>query len=160
MAKYNTVSIYDLDGVVIDSTHRYRTINHNGNKVMDLQHWRDNEHLAHHDELLPHAERYKRDIAIKSKLVIIATAREMKQPDFNFINSQLGRPCAMVYRKIGDTRKGAALKIQGIEKVLSAARVKVDPSKMVVYEDNHNYLKDICQHFKCLGVYVPSNQGY
>ena len=158
--QYNTVSVFDLDGVVIDSTHRYRTKDHNGDKVIDLQHWRENEHLATHDKLLPHADIYRKALTVKSKLVIVATAREMKEPDFSYIRDNLGQPDAMVYRKINDTRKGSALKIEGIEKVLHVASVKIDPRKMIVYEDNHNYLRDICQHFKCVGVYVPSDQGY
>ena len=158
--QYNTVSVFDLDGVVIDSTHRYKTRKRGNGKVINLSHWRRNENLAHLDSLLPHAEVYKKALQVKNKLVIIATAREMKQPDFNFISENLGEPCAMVYRKIGDTRRGAAVKIQCIEKVLAAACVDIEPSKMIVYEDNSVYLRDICQHFKCLGVFVPSDQGY
>lgn len=152
--------IFDLDGVVIDSSHRYRTINHpTKGKVIDLQHWRANEKLCYLDTLLPHAEIYKQAQQDQQTLCIIATAREMKQPDFDFINKHLGAPDGMVYRALGDNSPGAKLKIEGIENVLKYYNFK-DNNKMTVYEDNINYLKEIANHFNCNGQFVPSTQGH
>ncbi len=54
------VKIYDMDGTIVDSTHRYKTIKDiNGNEKIDLEYWRNNEFRAFDDELLPLAEQYK-----------------------------------------------------------------------------------------------------
>ena len=153
--------MFDLDGVVIDSTHRYRTKKDiYGQTKIDLEHWRDNEHLCYNDTLLPHAIVYKRALANPNTLCIVATAREMKQPDFDFIAKHLGKPNAIVYRAQGDTEKGAILKIQGINNIFKSLGRHFTGRKMRIYEDNAEYLTAMCNHFKCFGEFVPSKQGY
>ena len=81
------IAIYDMDGTVVCSLHRYKTID---NKI-DLQYWRDNEYRAMGDSLLPLAEQYKSDLADNDCFVIIATARILREPDMLFINTILNR---------------------------------------------------------------------
>ena len=59
MATIKKIAIYDMDGTIVNSLHRYRTID----GKIDLQYWRDNEHRAMQDTLLPLSEQYKKDIA-------------------------------------------------------------------------------------------------
>jgi len=82
------VAIYDMDGTIVCSLHRYKTID---NKI-DLQYWRDNECKAMDDSLLPLAEQYKSDLADNDCFVIVATARVLHNPDIEFINTKLGNP--------------------------------------------------------------------
>lgn len=148
------ISIYDMDGTIVCSLHRYRTI---GDKI-DLQYWRDNEPLAMLDSLLPLADQYKADLADNETYVIIATARVMHNPDYQFLNEILGKPDYLISRKDGDNRSGAVLKILGLTKFFNLKNFK--NAKATFYEDNANYLKAVCDKFNIIGVYIPSKQGH
>ena len=73
MAKIKKVSIYDMDGTIVCSLHRYRTIVDENGERIDLNYWRENQDLALNDSLLPLAEQYKKDLKDESCYVIIAT---------------------------------------------------------------------------------------
>ncbi len=88
------VAIYDLDGTIVCSLHRYRTINGKA----DLEHWRENQHLCWKDTLLPLAQRYKEDVKDPSCIVIIATSRILTHLDHEFIARELGVPDHIVSR--------------------------------------------------------------
>lgn len=158
MPTIKRIAIYDLDGTVIDSSHRYRTIEEGGKVRIDLDHWRANEHLAYKDSLLPMAEQYKADLADDSCYVIVATARVMHEPDWQFVREHLGMPNHFIYRTPYDTRSGAVLKINGLQKFFNLLQFRhVDA---VFYEDNVQYLKAVCDKFRIRGVYIPSVQGH
>lgn len=151
------VQVYDMDGTIVCSLHRYRTITGADNITrIDLQHWRDNEYRAGDDSLLPLAEQYRRDIQDETCYVIIATARVLNTPDREFIRETLGRPDAIVSRAANDTRSGGLLKILGLKKYYQAFA----DAEWCFYEDNATYLKTVCDYFNIRGVYVPSKQGH
>lgn len=153
------VAIYDMDGTVVCSLHRYKT-DSTGSKI-DLQYWRDNEYRAMDDSLLPLAAQYKADLADNDCFVIIATARILREPDMTFINNILGKPDYIISRKENDSRSGALLKVLGLNKLFSLKQFKKIKSDMIVfYEDNVSYLKAVCDKFNCRGVYIPSKQGH
>jgi hypothetical protein len=141
MAKIKKVSIYDMDGTIVCSLHRYRTIvDENGEKI-DLGYWRENEYRALDDSLLPLAEQYKADLRNENCFVIIATA-----PDY------------IISRRDGDNISGGTLKINGLAKFFNLKSFK--DAEFTFYEDNTNYLKAVCDRFNIRGVYVPSKQGH
>lgn len=153
------LAIYDMDGTIVDSSHRYRTvICADGTEKIDLQFWRDNQPLAMQDKLLPLAEQYRADLADPECYVIIATARVMNAPDWQFVKEILGEPDHFIYRADGDDRGGAELKILGLKKFFNLKNFK--EAAAVFYEDNTSYLKKVCDYFKIRGVYIPSNQGH
>lgn len=153
------IAIYDMDGTIVDSSHRYRTIiDDNGIERIDLQYWRDNEYRAMHDTLLPLAKQYQDDIQNPEIYTIIATARIIRGPDSWFIDNVLGRPNYTVSRKEGDTRSGGILKIKGLQRFFNL--VNFQGADAVFYEDNTSYLKAVCDHFNIRGVYIPSVQGH
>ena len=152
------INIYDLDGTVIDSSHRYRTITENGITRIDLEYWRANEYRAMSDGLLPLAAQYMADLADKDTFVIVATARVMNEPDWQFMREVIGMPNYFISRKPGDSQSGKTLKIKGLQKLANLRQF--DMSKATFYEDNSQYLKAVCDHFGCRGVYIPSNQGH
>lgn len=153
------IAIYDMDGTVVCSLHRYKT-DSTGSKI-DLQYWRENEYRAMDDSLLPLAEQYKSDLADTNCFVIIATARILREPDMLFINTILGKPDYIISRKENDSRSGALLKVLGLNKLFSLKQFKQIKSDMIVfYEDNVSYLKAVCDKFNCRGVYIPSKQGH
>lgn len=150
------VSVYDMDGTIVCSLHRYRTMPC-GTKI-DLQYWLDNQHRAYDDSLLPTAKQYQDDIADPECYVIIATARVLGEPDKAFIRDKLGMPNHIISRKDGDSISGGLLKINGLAKFFNLRNFA--NATWVFYEDNASYLKAVCDHFRIHGVYIPSRQGH
>ena len=148
------VSIYDMDGTIVCSMHRYRTI---GDKI-DLAYWRENEYRAMDDSLLPLAEQYKADLADSECYTIIATARVLGDADRKFIAEILGNPDYIISRAKDDNRSGGLLKVLGLQKFFNLKNFQ--NAAFVFYEDNATYLKTVCDKFNIRGVYVPSKQGH
>ena len=158
MPAITKVSIYDMDGTIVDSTHRYRTITVNGITKIDLEYWRENEYRAMDDGLLPLAEQYRAELRCDNTYVIIATARIMGAADYRFVNEILGKPDYLISRKPGETISGGQLKINGLQKFFNLKQFR--KADAVFYEDNTSYLKAVCDHFQIRGVYIPSKQGH
>lgn len=158
------IKIYDMDGTIVDSSHRYKTvIDENGIEKIDLPFWRENDipEMIAKDSLLPLAEEYKRDLMNPEIYVIIATARACSKNDANYqyIKNMLGMPNKFVHREgIDDSRGGAHLKIQAIKPLLNLKQFKNAIVK--IFEDNQKYLQDISQSLNAIPVYIPSNQGH
>lgn len=75
--------IYDLDGTVVDSSHRYKA---NEDGTVDIAHWRQHSTRQHimKDQLMPLAQHWKN--AVKAgHLVIVCTARVLKSADVEFL---------------------------------------------------------------------------
>lgn len=153
------IAIYDMDGTIVDSSRRYRTVTDSqGIARIDLQYWRDNEYRAMEDTLLPLAEQYRRDLRDEYTYVIIATARVMNSPDWEFVREVLGMPDYLISRAAGDTRSGGLLKVLGLQKFFNLKNFR--DADAVFYEDNISYLRTVCDHFNIRGVYIPSVQGH
>jgi len=158
MAQIKHVAIYDMDGTIVDSSHRYRTITDSNGTRIDLDYWRENQPLAMLDSFLPMVEQYREDLANPETYVIIATAREMHAPDWQFVNEKLGDPDYFISRPHGSNISGKALKINGLAKFFNLIPFK--DAEFVFYEDNVDYLKAVCDRFNIRGVYIPSVQGH
>jgi hypothetical protein len=152
------VSIYDMDGTIVDSSHRYRVIDTDNGPKIDLPYWRANEYRAMEDGLLPLADQYMNDIRDPHCYTIIATARVMHAPDWQFVREILGEPDYFISRADGDTRSGSVLKINGLQKFFNLKQFR--NADATFYEDNTSYLKAVCDHFNIRGVYIPSKQGH
>lgn len=158
MAKITRVAIYDMDGTIVDSSHRYRTIVDENGERIDLDYWRENEYRAMEDQLLPMAEQYKKDLLDPHCYVIIATARVMNGPDWQFVNEVLGQPDYFISRPKDSSVSGKILKINGLARFFNLVNFK--DAEFVFYEDNIQYLKAVCDRFNIRGVYIPSVQGH
>lgn len=157
---FKKIRVYDMDGTIVNSVHRYRTINVNGVEKINLEYWRANStpEKIMADSLLPLAEQYKRDLADPETYVIIATARVMQEADFEFIRTKLGQPNKIFYRKPNDNRRGADLKgkqLRGLFSLRQFAKI----TDRVFFEDNRDYLA-IAPALGMVPVFVPSNQGH
>jgi len=148
------VKIYDMDGTIVCSLHRYNVID----GKIDLQYWRDNQHKAYNDSLLPLAKQYQEDLKNPDIYVIIATARVLGEPDLKFIEDKLGKPDYIISRKDGDSTSGGLLKIRGLQKFFNLKNFQ--NAIFTFYEDNTTYLKTVCDKFNIRGVYIPSKQGH
>lgn len=152
------VRIYDMDGTIVDSSHRYATKIVDGVERIDLDFWLDNLDKTSQDTLLPLAKQYQKDLLNPETYVIIATARTLRQDDNLFIIEKLGLPDYIISRKEGDTQSGTTLKIKGLQKFKNLKSFR--NAFWTFFEDNTEYLKGVCDYFKINGVYVPSNQGH
>jgi hypothetical protein len=155
------IAIYDMDGTIVDSTHRYRTILTDAGERIDIGFWRENQHLAMLDGLLPLANKFWDDLDDPECYTIIATARVMGEPDWEFLNTKLGMPDYVISRTNDDFQSGATLKVNGLIKCFETVNINLDNLQDVVfYEDNVDYLKAVCDYFGFRGVYIPSKQGH
>ena len=155
----NRINVYDLDGTVICSLHRYRTIKENGAHRIDLDHWRENEKHALKDSLLPLAAQYQRDLKSDYIYTVVATARVLNEPDKFFINNVLGKPNHIISRRGNtDQRGGAELKIAGLRKLLSLKQFH--NKEIHFFEDNEKYLREVCNAIGAVPHFIPSQQGY
>lgn len=158
------IHMYDLDGLAIDSLHRYKT---KGGKI-DLSYWCEHDHhdKIMQDSLMPMANHIQESIENPEIFVILATARACVIGDGNykFINLYFSGANKFIHR-LGpnDNRGGAEIKIKGMKRILGLKQFK--GAKMHVYEDNANYLKDVCYAmrdfgFETVGHFNPSYQGH
>lgn len=155
------IKIYDMDGTIVDSSHRYRTLPC-GTKI-DLDFWiaNDTPEMIAQDKLLPLAEEYKQDLMNPEIYVIIATARGCSKNDANydFIRENLGFPDKFVHRNtMADRRGGAALKIEAIKPLLNLRQFR--DAVVKVFEDNAKYLSDMCEALNATPIYCHSVQGH
>lgn len=160
MSANKRIRVWDMDGTIVCSLHRYKTIIcMDGIERIDLQYWRDNEYRAMEDSLLPMAAEYQKALECPDTYNIIATARVLNAPDWEFINTVLGKPNHVISRAANDTRSGGLLKILGLKKIFALKQYQ-GISDIVFYEDNATYLKTVCDYFGIQGVYIPSKQGH
>jgi len=157
-----SIHVFDLDGCVIDSSHRYRSQVVEGVEKIDLDYWRENctPEKIMSDTLLPMAKHYKKLMVDASAYVVVATARVMQEADFLSLTMLLGGADHIIHRLgVNDNRRGAALKAAGLRKLLNLkAFAKIKDRHF--YEDNVDYLVPVCQEFNMLGHFVPSVQGH
>ena len=133
------ICIYDLDGTIIDSSHRIK-LHENGS--LDLEHWKNNstKDMIFQDTLLPLYETLRWDY-INGNYVVICTARELGKWDMEYIHSM-----GIYYDKIISRPKGNIT----IDHVLKARQLKyfwqLKPFQKlhkIFYDDNLNNLQAI-----------------
>jgi len=141
-----SIEIYDLDGTLIDSDHRYRNL---PDGSIDLPYWRrmaTPSNIAK-DTLLPLAAQYKAAIANPAVYVIVATARVMEQADLAYLYGKLGKPNHIISRRDdNDARRDYVLKVAGLRRMFNLRQFRA--CSKVFYDDNILNL----QHVAKLGV--------
>lgn len=156
--------IFDMDGTLVDSSHRYRTrIDENGLERIDLDFWRKNEDKCTQDSLLPLVDEYRKLLESSEDYVVIATARNFCRNCFIMVREILGWPNKLIYRELGDNSKGVDMKLKPLLPLLNLKQFSA-LNEVIVYEDNEGYLEGIAQAISprvpVRKVFVPSNQGY
>ena len=127
--------IFDLDGTVIDSTHRQAT---KADGSLDLDHWFVNNTpdkiLA--DSLLPLAESMRAVMAAGHK-VVICTARAIQPADKLFLAINRLAYDALLHREIGNMEPDASLKIRLLETYFIAEGFDcAADAKAIMFDDN------------------------
>lgn len=130
-----TFYIFDLDGTIVDSSHRAVTL---PDGSINLAHWRENstpEKIAL-DSLLPLADTW-RSVQEKHR-VIICTARVMGDADRNFFYRNGLRWDFLLSRKEGDATPDAELKLQQLNSLANHLFYswREFASRAVMFDDN------------------------
>lgn len=138
--------IFDLDGTVIDSSHRQNT---KADGSLDLDHWIEHNkpEMIFRDSLLPLA-RIMRIVKKSGHKVIVCTARAFQQADVDFLNNNglafdayLSRGANVVNADgsitIGDNRGDAQLKIDLLNDYFAGLGFSsVKAAKAMMFDDN------------------------
>ena len=150
------LNVFDLDGCLADSSHRYKLAD---NGKIDLQYWRQNSHKVMLDKPLPLIYTYKQGLRCPNTTTIIATARTWCNNSSLWVLTHLGAPDVLIHRRgENDKRGGAAMKINGIKRLLDTSQF----ATINVFEDNKQYLDEIAGAFpgQARPHFVASNQGH
>jgi len=136
----NRYKIWDLDGTVIDSSHRYSTL---ANGDIDLPRWIADNTRANieQDKLLPLAELMKSNYR-QGDIVIINTARVLGVWDHCFLAENGIKAHFILSRAIGDNRGDAEMKRQKLLALFADLKVPFSRwSKSAwLYDDNQGVL--------------------
>ena len=133
------IVIYDLDGTIIDSSHRIR-LQENGS--LDLAHWKQNStnEQIFKDDLLPLYCQLVSDYK-QGNYVVLCTAREMGKWDYEYLH-QMG----IYYDKIISRPKGNTT----VDHILKKSQLRyfwnLKPFQKIhktFYDDNENNLSAI-----------------
>jgi len=104
----NKLYIFDLDGTVIDSSHRFTGT---AEGKLDLEKWISDSTRKNifKDSLLPLAD-FMKALIKANKNVWICTARNMSKADFDFLAHHGIKAKTILCRKNGDHRADAEMK--------------------------------------------------
>lgn len=127
--------IFDLDGTVIDSTHRQAT---KADGSLDLDHWFENNTTDKimADSLLPLARSMRALKAVGHK-ILICTARAIQPADKLFLAVNRLPYDALLHREIGNMESDASLKIRLLETYFIAEGfANAAQAKPIMFDDN------------------------
>ena len=125
------VTIFDLDGTCINSEHRQATL---PDGTLDLAHWIENAtpEKIFGDTLLPLAQEVRRRQK-KGDFVIVCTARQMQDADFEFLMNEGINPDMILSRKVGDNRADGELKANQLRRLFNLRQFK--NANKVMFDD-------------------------
>jgi len=135
------VTIFDLDGTTIDSSHRQATLP-NGN--LDLAHWLENNTPSKifDDKVLPLAQEIRRRNK-KGDYTIICTARNLQYADLEFMMQEGILADKVISRPKGNNENDAKLKRKQLNSFLSLKQFK--KANKVMFDDNNQVRSELRQ---------------
>lgn len=153
MRKIKQINVYDMDGVLVDTSHRYRMIN----GVTDMNYWRAN-HTAEkmsQDIILPLAKKYLEDCFSESVYCVLCSVRSAHILDFEFIVGRLGAPnkILLVGQHAPPYELDYELKRRALQKLFNLRQFQGLPK--FLWEDNTRTIQKLRKMFTAC-VYVPS----
>lgn len=155
---YKRIHIYDLDGVLVDSTHRFRLL---PNGEPDIDYWFAN-HTSENilkDKILPMVKQFRADCLDPDIYTIVLSVRTAHPADYAFIVSYLGEPQDIFL--VGESGPPVILahlhKIKLLRKVLQVKKLCDLPVKF--FEDNLRTIAAVQEALQIECVYVQSSQG-
>ena len=154
---FKRIHVYDLDGVLVDTSHRYRN---RPDGSIDLNYWLANrtEKKIAKDKLLPLAKQYIADNANPEIYTVICTARQYHPLDIAFIFSHLGAPDKLIMRPVGNMEPDAQLKFKQLRTLFNLRQFQKLPRKFwddnprnliacnSLFDDSFHVASEICGH--------------
>lgn len=125
------ISIFDLDGTCVDSSHRQATL---ADGTLNLAAWFANatpEKIAQ-DKLLPLAKEISKR-KDKGDYVIICTARNMSSADYEFLKKNNMVAHKIISRPVGNMEADGSLKAKQLSSFLSLRQFK--RASKVMFDD-------------------------
>lgn len=139
-AKQAPIVVFDLDGTVIDSSHRHLS---KPDGSLDLDHWIENctAEKIFADKLLPLA-RSMRAMHKAGHHIVICTARVMSEHDVAYLENN-GLPFhGLLSRSEGDTRPDAEMKVCLLNKYLfDRGFANIREANCIMFDDNLKVLE-------------------
>lgn len=106
------LNIFDLDGTVIDSSHRRQ---YNADGTLDINAWRKcTRESIMRDSLLPLAS-VMRELIATNKMVAICTSRVLNETDWEYLEMHQILPRIIISRVEGDTTPDAEFKTRELQ---------------------------------------------
>ena len=138
------ISIFDLDGTTIDSSHRQVTLP-NGN--LDIANWLENSTPSKifADKVLPLSLQIRRRQK-KGDYVVVHTARNMSYADYEFLMENGICPNKIISRPIGNNTADGVLKRKQLSSLFNLKPFK--KAIKVIFDDN----KEVRTELKKIGV--------
>ena len=138
-----TLNIFDLDGTVINSSHRRQ---YNADGTLDINAWRKcTRESIMRDSLLPLAS-VMRELIATNKMVAICTARVLGKADWEYLEMHQILPRIIISRIEGDTTPDAEFKTRELQWSFGAGLLM----QSQMWED----MPDIRASVSKLGVYT------
>ena len=133
------ISIFDLDGTTIDSSHRQVTLP-NGN--LDIANWLENSTPSKifADKVLPLSLQIRRRQK-KGDYVVVHTARNMSYPDYEFLMENGICPNKIISRPIGNNTADGVLKRKQLSSLFNLKPFK--QARKVMFDDNLEVKKEV-----------------
>ena len=133
------ISIFDLDGTTIDSSHRQATLP-NGN--LDLKHWFENSTPSKifADKVLPLSLQIRRRQK-KGDYVVVHTARNMTYADYEFLMENGICPDKIISRPKGNMIADGVLKRKQLSSFFNLKPFK--NANKVMFDDNLEVKKEV-----------------
>ena len=146
------ICIYDLDGTIIDSSHR---ATHDANGMIDLENWVANstKDLIFQDQLMPLYAQLVADYK-NGNMVILCTARNLGVYDWEYIHSMGIYYDRVISRPLYNMTKDNHLKKSQLRYLRDLPQYK-DKEK-IFYDDNSSNLDSIAD----LGFKVVDAKGW
>ncbi len=111
------ISIFDMDGTIIDSSHRQATL---PDGTLNLSAWIENATPAKiaKDVVLPLAAQVQARVDA-GDYVLICTARQMSDADFQFLTDHGITPHKIISRPLGNNEADGSLKAKQLSKLFN-----------------------------------------
>jgi len=150
---FKLIHVYDLDGVLVDTSHRYRN---KPDGTIDLEYWfanRTQEKIAQ-DSLLPLHKQYIADCLNPEIYTVICTSRAYHALDIAFITATLGAPDNLIMRPVGNNKADSELKYSQLRRLFNLRQFAKLPRRF--WDDNPKNLS-ACRELFDNVFHVPSH---
>ena len=138
------IHVYDLDGVLVDTSHRYRN---KPDGTIDLPYWfamRTAKNIAA-DKPLPLAKQYASDCKNPHIYTVICTSRAQDILDIRFIYDVLGAPNKLIMRPVGNMDSDGPLKRRALQGLFNLRQFRNLPRRL--WEDNRKNIDALSDLF-------------